>query len=1097
MALEHRTSYTFDRLVVVHPHVVRLRPAPHSRTPIEAYSLTVEPREHFLNWQQDAFGNFLARIDFLNRARQLTITVGLIADMKVINPFDFFVEDWAEYTPFDYPKEMAEDLSPYLRPVDEEGEGSGPGQLVREWVRGFSVPGGTRTIDFLVELNRAVKADIAYSVRMEQGVQTPDVTLGTRIGSCRDSAWLLVSILRQMGLAARFASGYLVQLASDVRALDGPSGPAADFTDLHAWTEVYIPGAGWIGLDPTSGLFAGEGHIPLSATPRPSSAAPITGATEPCDSVMDFSNTVIRIHEDPRVTLPYTAAAWQTICDVGAKVDERLAGADVRLTVGGEPTFVSIDNQVDEEWTTAADGPHKRRLASDLAARLKNVWAPQGLVQLGQGKWYPGETLPRWQISLYWRADGVPLWRDATVLADPWADATDADLPPDVGRSVLTAIAGGLGLPPSQVHPAYEDPLSRLAANVRMPAGDAVDVDDDLERDSAAARDALLARLDEAVEDPAAYVLPLHRREDDIAWSSADWQLRRGRIVLLEGDSPAGLRLPLTSISWRPPRPSIPADPLEKRPALRVGAEPDADVAEDDATPITAVVAEVRDGLLHIFLPPTEQLEHFVDLVERVEAAAAGIACPVVVEGYGPPTDPRLQSMTITPDPGVIEVNIAPTASFTEQRQQLETLYHEARLARLSTESFDVDGTHGGTGGGNHITLGGITPADSPLLRRTDLLMSLLTYWQRHPSLSYLFAGRFVGTTSQAPRVDEGRPEALYELEIAFAEIARLSGAEAQPWVTDRALRHLLTDITGNTHRAEFCIDKLYSPDSARGRLGLLELRGFEMPPHFQMAMVQSLLVRSLVAWFWEEPVRAPLIRHGSNLHGRYLLPHFIIHDIADVAADLRAHGVNFETAWLDPFTEFRFPRIGTAMFDGIEIELRGAIEPWNTLGEEATAGGTARYVDSSVERIQVRMIGADLQRHVVTCNGYPVPLMATDNPDVQVAGVRFRAWQPPSALHPTISVDGPLRFELVDTATGMSQGGCTYHVSHPGGRAYDGPPVNAVEAESRRSRRFEATGFTPRPLDMADIREKQARLLTDLGAPGILDLRRVRTVLR
>jgi uncharacterized protein (DUF2126 family) len=439
----------------------------------------------------------------------------------------------------------------------------------------------------------------------------------------------------------------------------------------------------------------------------------------------------------------------------------------------------------------------------------------------------------------------------------------------------------------------------------------------------------------------------------------------------------------------------------------------------------------------------------------------------VIVEGYGPPPDPRITSMSVTPDPGVIEVNVAPTASFAEQKQQLETLYEEARQARLSTESFDVDGTHGGTGGGNHITLGGITPADSPLLRRPDLLVSLLTYWQRHPSLSYLFAGRFVGTTSQAPRVDEGRAEALYEL-----------------------------DITGNTHRAEFCIDKLYSPDSARGRLGLLELRGFEMPPHYQMAMVQSLLVRALVAWFWDEPLRAPLIRHGENLHGRYLLPHFLIHDIADVAADLRAHDINFDTSWLDPFTEFRFPRIGTAVFDGVEIELRGAIEQWNVLGEESTAGGTARYVDSSVERIQVRLVGADRHRYIVTANGHPIPLLATEKADIQVGGVRFRAWQPPSALHPTITVDGPLRFELVDTVTGMSRGGCTYHVSHPGGRAYDNPPVNAVEAESRRGRRFEATGFTPGKVDMSDLREKQARQSTDMGAPGVLDLRRVRTVL-
>jgi uncharacterized protein (DUF2126 family)/transglutaminase-like putative cysteine protease len=1109
VALEHRTSYTFDRLVEVFPHVVRLRPAPHSRTPIEAYSLTVEPADHFVNWQQDAFGNFLARLVFPTRTRSLSITVGLIADLKVINPFDFFIEEYAERIGFQYPKGLADDLKPYLRPVDEGDEGAGPGDLTQEWVKDFSVAPGTRTIDFLVALNRAVNADVGYSVRMEPGVQTPDFTLRTGIGSCRDSAWLLVSILRQMGLAARFVSGYLVQLTSDVEALDGPSGPAADFTDLHAWTEVYIPGAGWIGLDPTSGLFAGEGHIPLSATPHPASSAPITGATEPCQTTLEFANLVTRVHEDPRVTLPYTGAAWDAIQALGTRVDERLAAGDVRLTVGGEPTFVSVDNQVDPEWTTDADGPHKRERASALAARLKAKWAPQGLVQRNQGKWYPGEPLPRWQIGLYWRADGAPLWTDPALLADPWPTGMQTvEVTADAGQRLLDSIAEGLGLPASQVRPAYEDALSRLATAVRQPAGDPVATGDDLATDRSEARAALLARLEEPVSEPAAHVLPLHRRDDETGWASADWQLRRGRIVLLDGDSPAGLRLPLNSISWHPPRPSFTADPTTRRGALLRPAEPDmvedvAPVEDADGVPPTAMVAEVREengaGLLYVFLPPTEELEHFVDLIARIEAAAAKISCPVIIEGYGPPPDPRLVSMSVTPDPGVIEVNVAPTASFAEQRQQLETLYEEARLARLSTESFEVDGTHGGTGGGNHITLGGTTPADSPMLRRPDLLVSMLTYWQRHPALSYLFAGRFIGATSQAPRVDEGRPESLYELEIAFAEIARLTAGSttAKPWVTDRALRHLLTDITGNTHRAEFCIDKLYSPDSARGRLGLLELRGFEMPPHHQMAMVQSLLVRSLVAWFWDEPLRAPLIRHGANLHGRYLLPHFLIHDIADVAADLRAHGVNFDTSWLDPFTEFRFPRIGTAVFDGVEIELRGAIEPWNVLGEESTAGGTARYVDSSVERIQIRLIGADRHRYVVTANGYPIPLLATDNPDVQVGGVRYRAWQPPSALHPTITVDGPLRFELVDTASGVSRGGCTYHVSHPGGRSYETPPVNAVEAESRRGRRFEATGFTPGQVDMSDIREKQARQSTDVGAPGILDLRRVRTVLR
>jgi uncharacterized protein (DUF2126 family)/transglutaminase-like putative cysteine protease len=1109
VALEHRTSYTFDRPVRVFPHVVRLRPAPHSRTPIEAYSLRVEPADHFINWQQDAVGNFVCRLTFPNPMSRLTITVGLIADLKVINPFDFFIEEWAETWPsagFTYPETLSDDLKPYLRPVDEHGTGSGPGELVQAWVRNFSMPEGTRTINALVELNRRINTDLGYSVRMEHGVQTPDFTLRTGVGSCRDFAWLLVSILRQLGLAARFVSGYLVQLASDVKALDGPSGPAADFTDLHAWAEVYIPGAGWIGLDPTSGLFAGQGHIPLAATPHPASAAPISGGTAPCESVLEFSNTVTRIHEDPRVTLPYTDEAWATIQDVARGVDERLAAGDVRLTVGGEPTFVSVDNQVDEEWTTAADGPHKRQRASELAARLKAEWAPQGLIHRGQGRWYPGEPLPRWQIALYWRTDGQPLWPDDTLLADPWSTDSNSTPADDAAAyELLAAIADGLGLPLSQVRPAYEDPLSRLAAKALLPEGDPVEPDADLDpetgRDTAAGRADLLARLDESTTAPAAFVLPLHRRDDDLGWASANWRLRRGRIVLVDGDSPAGLRLPLDSISWKPPRTSFLTDPTTVGDELNP-SDGETQLDDDETAPTTAMVAEVRDGLLYVFMPPTEALEHFVDLIARLHAAAAKIDCAVVIEGYEPPPDPRLKSTTITPDPGVIEVNIAPTASFAEQSRQLETLYAQARLARLSTESFEFDGSHGGTGGGNHITLGGIAPKDSPLLRRPDLLVSLLTYWQRHPSLSYLFAGRFIGTTSQAPRVDEGRPEAIYELEIAFAEIARLTSPSGdrgrpKPWVTDRALRHLLTDITGNTHRAEFCIDKLYNPDSPRGRLGLLELRGFEMPPHLRMAMVQSLLVRSLVAWFWDEPLRAPLIRHGPSLHGRYLLPHFLIHDIADVAADLRAQGIAFETSWLDPFTEFRFPRIGTAVFDGVEIELRGAIEPWNTLGEQATATGTARYVDSSVERIQIRIIGADRHRYLVTCNGYPVPLLATDTPDIHVGGVRFRAWQPPSALHPSITVDGPLQFELVDLTTATSRGGCTYHIAHPGGRAYDVPPVNAVEAESRRARRFEATGFTPGKLDLSDIREKQARISTDIGAPGILDLRRVRTVLR
>ena len=898
VALEHRTTYDFAEPVSVSPHVVRLRPAPHCRTPIEAYSLDVKPAGHFVNWQQDPFGNWLARLVFPEKVTTLDITVGLVADLMTINPFDFFIEEHAERYPFAYEPALAADLAPYLRPVDASDD------LAAWRERLPPLPeDGVPTVTFLAELNAAVHRDVAYSVRMEPGVQDPDRTLALGIGSCRDSAWLLVSLLRMYGLAARFVSGYLVQLAADQEALDGPSGPAEDFTDLHAWTEVFIPGAGWVGMDPTSALFAGEGHIPLSATPHPSSAAPIEGATDPVEVTFSFHNQVTRVHEDPRVTKPYTDAQWARIDALGEAVDRRLEEGDVRLTMGGEPTFVSLDDATTAQWSTDADGPEKRLLARDLADRLREEYAGGGVVHRGQGKWYPGEPLPRWNISLQWRTDGVPLWQDPALFAEPWVEGTASD---DDARVLAERVTAVLGLPAEQLRPAYEDPFAALADHVRRPHGEGLEQPDQ-------ADEALVARLDADVTDPTGWVLPLATGEE---WTSPQWTFRRGRLVLTPGTSAVGLRLPLDSISWVDPEATDQPSYLEAGPPLEAKV-PAVEVVDPEGAPTTALAFEVRDGHVHVFLPPTERLEDYADLLRLVEVAARRVGQPVVLEGYGPPPDPRLTSLSVTPDPGVIEVNVQPTRSWAEQRDLTHTLYEHARQARLTTEKFDLDGLHTGTGGGNHLTLGGHQPVDSPLLRRPDLLVSLLTYWQRHPSLSYLFSGRFIGPTSQAPRFDEGRPEAVYEMEIAIAEVHRITGnlaeegLEPRPWLVDRALRHLLTDLTGNTHRAEFCIDKLYSPDSSRGRLGLLELRGFEMPPHPQMALVQALLVRSLVAMFWDEPCTDPLVRWGAALHEDFLLPQGCIRDIAAVAADLRAAGIAFEESWLDPFTEFRFPRIG------------------------------------------------------------------------------------------------------------------------------------------------------------------------------------------
>ncbi|WP_460467599.1 transglutaminase family protein [Calidifontibacter terrae] len=1111
VALHHRTTYTFDEAVTVHPHTVRLRPAPHSRTPITAYSLTVSPRNHFINWQQDPFGNYLARLVFPERVKELEITVDLVADMTVINPFDFFVEEYAEHYPFSYPDELAADLEPYLRPVDDTA-GEGPSQQVRDWVASVAPnpQDKPRIVDFLVAMNAAVVGAVDYSVRMEPGVQSPQHTLQVGIGSCRDSAWLLVSAMRQLGLAARFVSGYLVQLTADVAALDGPDGPSADFTDLHAWAEVFIPGAGWIGLDATSGLFAGEGHIPLSATPHPSGSAPISGATGPVNVSFDFENSVTRVFEDPRVTKPYAEKQWERVSELGRHVDSLLDANDVRLTMGGEPTFVSRDDSASAQWETAADGPEKRALAMTLAARLKDQYAPNGLTHHGQGKWYPGEPLPRWQIGLFWRTDGESLWKDQSLLDDPWGEARMPADPQECAtalRDLAKAAAVRLGLPDEVVRPAYEDPINTWHNDIRQPAGPRPDQD--------------LAPGETPVERelpayPTGWVLPIFPDPDGDGWATAVWRTRREQLYLTAGTSPMGLRLPLGSIAWND-APFIP-DPSPftalgqlPPPSAQPTAVPAASVHDIEDAPRTALTLEVRDGHAFVFLPPLTDTDDALRLLAAVEGAAAQVGLPVVLEGYAPPRDPRITSLSVTPDPGVIEVNVQPTSSWDELETLTTTLFEHARQARLSTEKFDVDGTHTGTGGGNHLTLGGVTPAQSPLLRRPDLLRSLITFWQHHPALSYVFSGRFIGPTSQSPRVDEGRHETLYELEIAFAELDRVT-REAEgaprPWLVDRLLRHLLTDITGNTHRSEFCIDKLYDPGTDRGRLGILELRGFEMPPHARMALVQALLVRALVARFWTEPYTGQLVRWGSRLHDRFLLPAFAAADLRDVVADLnRFLGEDhpFEATWLDPFLEFRFPRLGETDVAGVHLELRQAVEPWNVLGEEVSQNGTARYVDSSLEKVQVAATGLVPGRHVVTCNGIPVPMVpiagsgwgagspgTAGTPDTAVGGVRYRAWAPPSALHPTIGVHSPLVFDLVDRWNGLSLGGFTYHVTHPGGRSYDTRPVNAAEAESRRNSRFEAFGHSGGAVDMSAWPECETLVRHGGGEhPATLDLRR------
>lgn len=1012
-ALHHVTRYRYDRPIDLGPQTVRLCPAPHCRTRIPSYSLKVTPARAFVNWQHDANGNRVARFVFPEKTAEFSVTVDLIAELAVVNPFDFFVEPGAETFPFAYPADLQLELASCLKPEPA-------GARLAEFV-GSIAREPCNTVDFLVALNQRLQREIGYVVRMEHGVQTVEQTLSSAQGSCRDTAWLLVQILRQLGLAARFVSGYLIQLKPDLKPLEGPEGAAADFTDLHAWSEVYLPGAGWVGLDPTSGLLTGEGHLPLAASPHYASAAPISGVIEPAQVEFSFAMNVTRIAEAPRITLPFSAEAWAALDALGERVDADLAANDVRLTMGGEPTFVSIDDYQSPEWNTAWSGPTKRLLAHDLIRRLRARFAPGSLLHYGQGKWYPGEPLPRWALSLFWRRDGVPIWRQDRLIAT--APGPPAPSPADA-RVFAHAIARRLGLDEAFVQPAYEDPADRPG------------------------------------DEPVGYVLPVRRVTAPATpgWISERWPLRHGRLLLVSGDSPIGLRLPLTALP-------------ERTSGIAVR---------------TVLTVEPREGTLYVFMPPVEELDDYLKLLAAVEATAAALDRPIRIEGYPPPPDPTLDVIKVTPDPGVIEVNIHPASSWREAVETTSAVYEQARLARLGADKFMIDGRHTGTGGGNHVAMGGRCAADSPFLRRPDLLKSVVLYWQRHPSLSYFFSGLFIGPTSQAPRIDEARQDMLYELEIALAMVpAPGAGEPLPPWLVDRLFRNILVDVTGNTHRAELCIDKLFSPDGPSGQLGLVEFRAFEMPPDARMSLAQQLLLRALTAWFWREPLDGAPVRWGTALHDRFMLEHFVWQDFQNVLDDLAHAGYRFDPLWFAAQREFRFPAYGTVDYGGVRLELRHALEPWYVLGEEPTSAGTSRPVDSSVERLQVKVDGLSESRHLVTCNGRRVPLVSTGRPGEFVAGVRFKAWSLPSSLHPTIKAHAPLTFDIVDGWSLRSLGGCVYHVAHPGGRSYETYPVNSYEAEARRRARFEDHGHTPGPLERLPPLERSTEY------PVTLDLRR------
>jgi uncharacterized protein (DUF2126 family) len=1077
--IQHKSRYSYPRPASLGAHLVRLSPASHTKARIESYSLRIEP-EGEVRWQRDPLGNHVARVTFRPdvRVSSFGVTVELAVDVRPVNPFDFFLDPGVEKLPFSYAEDTRRDLAPFLTLEDPALAG---GEKLEKFLA--SLPREGTTVDTLVAINRAVKARVDYVIREETGIWTPEETLANGRGSCRDSAVLLVAAFRSQGLAARFVSGYLLQLRDEGMLPDEPRGVSQDVADLHAWAEVFLPGAGWIGLDATSGLMCGEGHIPLVSTASPSRAAPIEGTTDvPADGVT-FEMRVARLGHEPRPTAPYTDELFTKLLSQGESVDAALRDAGIPLTLGGEPTFNSRIHPEAPEWNEAAVGPTKWAQGIELARELLRRRFPGGILLHRMGKHYPGESLPRWALDLYARRDGRPLFQEGGPKRASRPTAEEA-------HRFARTLAGRLGLG-DHLHAAYEDPWRFLQEEAALP----VDVDP-LKANLKDSEDRRrLARvLDRGLGDIVGWVLPIAPRA--VGFRSETWSFRRGHLFLLPGDSPVGLRLPLASLGaglpLLPPveEPFDPPDPRAGKPE-EVEAQRRRDEtlwATSRGGVRTALCVEERGGDLFVFLPPLRTTAEWIGLVEIIDGVRRDLGTDVVLEGYPPPRGPELSHMAVTPDPGVLEVNLPPTSSLAEYEELTRDVFDAALRSGLHSEKYMLDGRQAGSGGGNHITLGGPTPLTSPFVRRPDLLASLITFVQHHPSLSYLFTGLFIGPTSQAPRVDEARHESLYELEIALAHAFAVARTEhvPPPWLADQLFRHLMVDLTGNTHRAEISLDKLFDHQTPHGRQGLVELRAFEMPPHPRMLVAQAALVRAMVAALSRAPYEKPLVRWGMSLHDRFLLPHWLETDLKDVLDFLGSRGVPLDPEIYVPFLDLRCPVAGRMQAGDVVLEVRNALEPWHVLGEELTTTGTARYVDSSVERIQVRVENLVPERHVVMVNGHRLPVHPTGRAGEHVAGVRFRAWAPPHSLHAHLGIHHPLRLDVVDTWARRSLGGCGYHVWHPEGRAFDLPPLTRFEASARRAQRFTVDGPTPWPVEMVPA-------MTHGDAPYTLDLRRYR----
>ena len=1017
IALRHCIHSRFDRPVALSTHWLRLRPAPHTRGRLTAFSLRVEPALHFLNWVRDPFENHLARLDLPEPVTHMVVEVEIIAELAAVNPFDFLLDADAVRHPFRYPPQLARELAPYLSPV-------ACGDATGRWVSHLE-RGPVATLDRLEQVNRAVNQQFRVHDDPDPlpGPVDLEQVVGTGAGSSWELAWLLTVALRSLGLAARFCSGYRVILVE--------SGP--DHAEHCAWSEVYLPGAGWVGLDPAAGVFTGECHVPLATAPEPSRVGPLLGYREACEEQCSSSVDVQRlVPESP--DSPATGGAWRRVMVAAARtVDDSLREQGLELAQGVRLAFCRDNARDRPEWSTAAPGADKWRAALALGRSLRDALLPGGVLQLGQGEWYGGEALPRWQLRCIARKDGVPMWSNAERQDGPAGEA-----PPDTdaARDVVVAgfarrLSATLGLGEECWIAARDDVLHRAWAEApqELPRPSA-----EVLRDPKARR--RLSRELSATDRTVGYVLPLAWDHGSDCWRTAPWPTRRGQLTLLPGDSAIGYRLPLNELpvgqaglrEQEPPAPfwrEPPALPMPQ-PAVAAGGAP--------ATPGTALCLEHRDGILFVFLPPCPSAERYQALVAAAERAAADAPLPVLLEGYLPPPDPRLRTVQLEPEVGTLEVTLPASSTWDAVDRTVHTTCNRATELGLTTAIKEEDGSLRPLDRRAAWTLSGPTPGASPWLCRPSLLRSLLRYWQRHPSLSFLFAGGRVGPDSWAPRVDEGREDMLYELDVALERVP--DGEVDTPWLIDRLLSHLVADPAGHPARAELRLDRLYPPGDDGARCGEVVVQAFAPPLDARLAGLQALLLRAVVAHVARRPEHASFIRWGTALHDRFMLPRVLRDDFRSVLEELRHGGHGLAEAWFQPYLDDMFPPLEAVRHGSLRLLLRPALEPWPVMAEEISGGGMARFIDPAMVRVEVELRGFTPGRHVVVCNGRRVPLQPAGVPGEAVAGVRCKVLNPPATLYPTVPPEDSLVFEVLDAWSGERLGGCTYYPPRPAGVA-------------------------------------------------------------